>query len=131
MSAETVPADGDWGGPLGECLPSDRFEWERIVRRVHMVQSTKLLAFVLATYADMNGSRVRPGVGRLSRVAGVTDRTVKRALATLRELGLIERVKQGNRWAGHADEYRLTIPTNLLDLPMLDPDENDRSGGRQ
>ncbi len=96
-----------------------------------MVQSTKLLAFVLATYADMNGSRVRPGVGRLSRVAGVTDRTVKRALATLRELGLIERVKQGNRWAGHADEYRLTIPTNLLDLPMLDPDENDRSGGRQ
>lgn len=96
-----------------------------------MAQSTKLLAFALATYADMNGSRVRPGVGRLSRVAGVTDRTVKRALATLRELGLIERVKQGNRWAGHADEYRLTIPTNLLDLPMLDPDENDKSGGHQ
>lgn len=108
--------------------PCDRFEWERIVRRVIMPSGPKLLALTLATYGAADGSQVRPGTERLARVMGVSVATVKRSMGTLRELGLVVRVRQGNRWANHADEYRLTLPVDVLDLPMLDPDENYQSG---
>ncbi|WP_047890194.1 hypothetical protein [Rhodococcus sp. ARP2] len=108
--------------------PIERFEWERIIRRVSMPPTVKLMALTLATYADMDGTRVRPGVDRLIRVTGTSLATVKRTLSWLREHGLIERVKQGNRWAGHADEYQLSIPVNLLDMDLLMPDERTESG---
>lgn len=116
-------------GATRELVPVDRFEWERIVRRVQMPSGTKYLALMLATYADQDGSRIRPGVERLALVMCVTDRTVKRSLSALRELGLIERTKQGNRHAGLADTYRLTVPSTVLDEPMLSPDETAVSGG--
>ncbi|MGW5518491.1 helix-turn-helix domain-containing protein [Nocardia africana] len=103
--------------------PEDRYEWERIIRRLSIPSQQKFLALMLATYADPDGSRVHPGVERLARVMGVTDRTVKRSLAELRSLGLVELVKQGNRWAHKADEYRLTTPVDLMSLSMLGPDE--------
>lgn len=103
--------------------PMDRFEWERIVKRVQMPSGAKFLALMLATYADQDGTRVRPGVERLARVMCVSEPTVKRSLSTLRNLGLVERTKQGNRYAKLADEYRLTVPSTLFDQPMLDPDE--------
>lgn len=105
------------------CKPVDRFEWERWLRRVKLPPQVKYLGAMIAMYGDADGSHVRPGVDRLARVMGVTDRTVKRSLAELRQWGFLERVKQGNRWAQHSDSYRLTLPSNLMDLPMLDPDE--------
>lgn len=104
--------------------PVDRFEWERIVRRMRMASGTKYLAVVLATYADQDGTRVRPGVECLARVMCVSEKTVKRALSDLRDMGLIQRTKQGNRHAGLADEYRLVHPSNMADRPMLDPEES-------
>lgn len=115
-------------GPL---RPVDRFEWERIVRRVQISSSTMLLALTLATYADSNGSRIRPGVDRLARVMCVSAPTVKRAFAELRRLGLVQQTKKGNRYASHADEYRLTVPSDMPDYPMLDPDECEMSGDHQ
>lgn len=103
--------------------PVARFEWERIIRRLAIPSQQKYLALMMSTYADDDGSRVFPGVDKLAKVMCVTDRTVKRSLAELRSLGLVERVKQGDRHAGMADEYRLTVPTNVLDLPMLAPNE--------
>ncbi|MFE7799051.1 helix-turn-helix domain-containing protein [Nocardia sp. NPDC057440] len=108
--------------------PMDRFEWERIIRRLRIPAKDKYLALMLATYAESDGSRVFPGVDRLALVMCTGTATVKRQLATLRDLGLVERVKQGNRHAGLADEYRLTIPLNLSDFPMLTPEEQARSG---
>ncbi|OZE13356.1 hypothetical protein CH249_01935 [Rhodococcus sp. 05-2255-3B1] len=105
--------------------PIDRFDWERVIRRVSMPSGAMFLGLTLATYADTNGSRVRPGTDRLARVMGVSVPTVKRGLATLRETGFIQRVKQGNRWAHQADEYQLTVPPNLFDLEMLEPGESD------
>lgn len=113
---------------VSDRIPVDRFEWERVLRRVQMPSGAKFLALMMATYADQNGSRVRPGVERLARVMCMSEPTVKRSLSTLRDLGLIERTKQGNRHAGLADEYRLTVPSTLLDHPMLDPDETAISG---
>ncbi len=115
-------------GALSDPIPVDRFEWERIVRRVQMNSGTKYLALMIGTYADRDGSRIRPGVERLSLVMCVTDRTVKRSLSALRDLGLIKLTKKGNRHIGQADEYRLTLPSTLLDEPMLTPDETAQSG---
>ncbi|WP_148310935.1 helix-turn-helix domain-containing protein [Nocardia brasiliensis] len=110
----------------------DRFEWERIVRRARIPSSTKYLALMLSTYANPDGTRVEPGVDRLEIVMQVSRRTVLRALSDLRELGLIQRVKQGNRHAKQSDSYRLTVPLDMPyspDIALLDPDETELSGG--
>ncbi|WP_157376133.1 hypothetical protein [Allokutzneria albata] len=44
-----------------ELLPASRFEWERIIRRARLTKPVKLVALLLATYADPDGTRVRPG----------------------------------------------------------------------
>lgn len=108
--------------------PTDRFEWERIMRRVEMPSGVKYLGLMLSTYADSDGSRVFPGVEKLSLVMCVGTATVKRSLGVLRDLGFVERVRQGNRHAGLADEYRLTIPSDLLSMRLLNPDECSKSG---
>lgn len=112
------------------CKPVDKDEWIRVMRRVRMASGTKYLGLMMATYADFDGTRVFPGVERLALVMGVSEKTVKRALSDLRGLGMVERVKQGNRHAGKADEYRLTTPVDLSGCLMLDPEEEEMSGGR-
>ncbi|WP_032376790.1 helix-turn-helix domain-containing protein [Rhodococcoides fascians] len=103
--------------------PVGRFDWERVIRRVTVPPQAMFLGLVLATYANEDGSRVHPGTHRLARVMGVSVPTVKRGLSVLRETGFIQRVKQGNRWANQSDEYQLTVPPNLFDLELLEPDE--------
>jgi hypothetical protein len=105
--------------------PVDRFEWERWLRRVKMPAPLKYLGAIAAQYGDADGSNVRPGVERLARVMCISERTVKRSLSDLRDWGFLQRTKQGNRHAKQADVYRLTVPSNLMDLPMLDPDEKE------
>lgn len=111
-----------------EVRPMDRFEWERIVRRVQMPKGTKYVAIMLATYADRDGTRVRPGVEGLALVMCVSEPTVKRGMSDLRKLGFIKLTKRGNRHTHQADTYRLTVPVNLLALPMLSPEETEISG---
>lgn len=105
--------------------PCGRFEWERLVRRIRMPKPVKLLALVLSTYADADGSRVRPGQGVLAAVTDDTDRNVRRLLKTLRDdLRLIEQTSRGGGRGGHGrtTEYRLTLPTDLLDrVELLSP----------
>ncbi len=126
-------SDND-GAPVRTALRGvERFEWERIVRRARIPAGTKYLALMLSTYADRDGTRVEPGVDRLAIVMQVSRKTVTRGLADLRELGFIQRVKQGNRWARQNDSYRLTVPVNLVtspDIALLDPDETEMSGGQ-
>lgn len=106
--------------------PIGRFDWERIVRRIVMPKPAKYLAFVLATYADPNGTRVRPGIEVLAAVTGDSDKTVRRLMGVLRtEFGLLELTSRGGGRGGRgrASEYRLTIPEDLLDRhAMLGPD---------
>lgn len=106
-----------------ELMQCDSFEWQRIIRRVQMHCTTMCLALTMSTYANRDGTHIVAGVERLARVMCVSEPTVKRALGELRRMGLVERTKQGNRWAKKADEYRLTMPSDVLDLLMLDPDE--------
>lgn len=107
--------------------PMDRFEWERIIRRAALPSQVKYLALMAATYGNQDGTSVRPGVERLARVMSVSEPTVKRNLSALRAAGFIERTKQGNRHAKKSDEYRLTVPSDVLDRLVLDPDEKPMS----
>lgn len=111
-----------------ELEPIGRYEWERLVRRARLPKPVKLLAFVLATYADPDGSRVRPGLPVLASVTGDSERNVRRLLALLvDELGLLRQVARGGGRGGkgRASVYRLTIPVDLLDrLEMLSPEDS-------
>ncbi|WP_354561376.1 MULTISPECIES: helix-turn-helix domain-containing protein [Gordonia] len=107
-----------------------RYQWERWVKRIGMPQTVKLVAMILATYADGRGEGVRPSVIRVALEAGVSDRTINRAMRTLHGHGLIELVRQGaRRHGGEPNEYRLTIPDDVLDRCQLDPDGRRIGGG--
>jgi hypothetical protein len=111
-----------------ELEPIGRYEWERLVRRARLPKPVKLLAFTLATYADPDGSRVRPGIPVLASVTGDSERNVGRLLRVLvDELGLLRQVARGGGrgGSGRASVYRLTVPVDLLDrLELLAPDES-------
>jgi hypothetical protein len=104
-----------------ELEPAGRFDWERLVRRAQLPKPLKFLALVMATYADPDGSRVRPGLPVLSAVTGDSERHVSRLLTALVDSGLLEQVARGggrgNR--GRASVYRLTIPADLFDRMLL------------
>jgi DNA-binding MarR family transcriptional regulator len=71
------------------------------VKRAELPRTTKLIAEFLGDFANADGTEVRPGVEPLAKMAGVSTRTVKTHLKTLRGTGLIERTKHSRgRWSG-------------------------------
>lgn len=90
-------------------------DWTDIVRRARLGPTVKLVALVIASYANADGTKVFPGVARLAVQCEVDYRTVQRALAALRKAGLIEVVRRGARRAGQSDEYRLIIAADVLE----------------
>jgi DNA-binding transcriptional ArsR family regulator len=115
--------------------PIDRNDWERIIFRLPkslLPPGVKHCAHALARFGNPDGTRIFPGVVKMALVMGVTERTVIRSLKTLRELGLITRVRRGNT-KDESDTYRLTVPANILELldhpealtPELEPREPD------
>lgn len=108
--------------------PASVWEWQRLVRRAQFTErDAMLIALALATYADPDGTRIWPGVKRLTRVCQRSRATVCRCLSELRALGLIECVESGSATGkkGGSDEYRLTFPADILvTIVMLGPDED-------
>lgn len=109
----------------------DRFGWEHLLRRAVITPpSTKMLGFVMATYADHDGAKIHPGQKRLANVMGTSVSTVDRGQRALEALGFIEMVRKGHSAGrgsakGYASEFRLTVPSDLLErVPMLDKDGN-------
>lgn len=106
---------------------ADRYEWERLVRRVRLGAPAKSVAAHLAQYADRDGTRVYPGATRLALVTELSERSVRGALKKLRERGWIERVEKGGHRGNQAftDVYRLAIPMDAQQqTEMVDLDEN-------
>jgi hypothetical protein len=101
--------------------PPFRFEWERVIRAVVLPATVKHVALNLATYADADGTRVFPGNEAIASDTGLSDKTVRRALERLRDVGLIVRVVSGQRMGrrGVADGYELAIPADLLERVLL------------
>ena len=99
---------------------ADRFTWERMVRATKMDPSTKLAALICGTYANQDGSKVRPGLKRLSEDSGLSQRSMKRAVVALRSMGLLDRVSKGSNLGvkDMVDVYRLVIPAGNQVPPM-------------
>lgn len=106
----------------------DRNEWIKVWMRVRATTAVKSVGYAACEFADYDtGDNCRPGCTLLAAVCGeqMTERTAMKALAQIREWGLLWRYVEGSRNGrrGVADEYRLTIPGNLLArVPMLTPD---------
>lgn len=112
--------------PPADRHPIGMFEWLRLLRRVQIPWNVKSFGVLLMTYADPDGTRVRPGVKRLAAVTGLGQTTVKDLMGELVGYGLLEQTRRGGGrgGTGRASEYRLTIPVDLLDrFEMLTPDE--------
>lgn len=110
-------------------IPYDRYEWIRLVRRCDLsapglsASAADHVAVTLAGFGNADGTKVFPGVKLLAKCTKRSERTVKRALARLRDLDLLTLVASGSRHGmGRADEYRLTYPDDLAErVPMLAP----------
>ncbi|TDD37843.1 hypothetical protein E1287_07235 [Actinomadura sp. KC06] len=121
-----------------------RFDWERLVRRCRLGfyegktrdprrwvrhLTVQDVALVLATYGNLDGTRVRPSAARMAMVCDLDERTVRAVIGRLRRLNLLELVSPhrspGRRGGpGWSAEYRLTAPADLLErVAHLDPEE--------
>ena len=89
-----------------------RFTWEQTLRHAALPSTRKLVALMAATYANGDGTRVRPGESELAEACGIDPRTVRRQLVALRESGWLTRTRRGSSQGRRAmaDEYRLTLP---------------------
>lgn len=90
-------------------------DWLGVVRRARLGKSAKLVALMIATYANPDGTHVFPGIARLAVQCELDYRTVRRALALLRDQGLVEVSQRGARRSGKSDEYRLILAEDLLE----------------
>jgi DNA-binding transcriptional ArsR family regulator len=96
--------------------------WNALVRRARIGRDRKAAALVVSSYARANGTQIHCGVARLAVDLECSHRTARRYLAWLRDVGLVELVREGNRRRGHSDEYRLILrPDVLSNLQVPDP----------
>ena len=99
--------------------------WLELVRRARIHKDLKYAALIFASYASSDGGRIHCSQARFAVDLDVDLRTARRRLKWLRDVGLVEMTKRGNRRRGLADEYRLTaVPDHTekhLDAP--NPDE--------
>jgi hypothetical protein len=116
----------EWTDLLSRC----RFGTVAVAGKNLTSAKVKAIAFRLAMYADSDGSRVRPGMARLAVDVEADPGTVKRVVQLLARVGLLTLVREGTR-PGHADEYRLTIPTDLVEsVDVWSPTEHARETER-
>lgn len=95
-------------------------QWTDVVRRARLGRTVKAVALLLATYADTDGTRVFPGIARVAYEAEITYNVAQRALAALRDAGLIKVVHRATRRASgnkprKGDEYRLILAADLFE----------------
>nr|WP_314143362.1 helix-turn-helix domain-containing protein [uncultured Rhodococcus sp.] len=103
-----------------------RYAWRRlVVRDGHLTDATRRVLLELESYANPDGTNARPGVRRIAEnlASGdgfVNEKTVRRALATGVERGLIECVEKGHTGRGRntADVYRLAFESLPPDIQV-------------
>ncbi|OCB45565.1 hypothetical protein A5721_16350 [Mycobacterium vulneris] len=111
----------------------DRRRWTKLVLRMPSTElsaANKTVLLALESYADYrDGTGAHPGEQNLSEAAGVDVRTVRRALAAGRNLGLILQTAAANPKAGKAAEYSITLPgPNGISTGQPSPVNNSTTG---
>lgn len=103
-------------------------EWTDLVRRARLGRTTKGIAFLIASYADPDGTRIFPGLATIAVAAEVDYKTAKRALAELVAAGLLAKVAGRSGRRGRSDEYRLVFDHDRLDAStVMRPDEFEKA----
>ncbi|MEU7904132.1 helix-turn-helix domain-containing protein [Actinoplanes sp. NPDC049118] len=116
--------------------------WNAVIRRARIGRERKAAALVVSSYARADGTRIHCGVARLAVDLEVSYSTARRYLAWLRDVGLIELVRAGNRHRQLSDEYRLILGADVMEhLDVLNPAQHkkltddmreaNRSGSRE
>ncbi|MGW3888909.1 hypothetical protein ACWD69_09480 [Micromonospora chokoriensis] len=121
-----------------ELRPVGRFEWEQIINRARLAglitgngrgtrggvsgAAFKAVAHVWATHADPDGASIYPGDATVAVEAEVGLKVAQAVKRKMIEIGLTEKVRSRARRQHRGDEYRLTLPTDLLDrVEVLTP----------
>jgi hypothetical protein len=92
-------------------------DWLPIWHEVKAKPPVKVVGYALLKYADYwDGANIHPGGPLLAAMTDQTEKTVGKALARMRDWGLIWRYVEGSKHGrgALADEYRLTVPGDLV-----------------
>lgn len=111
-------------GAKDRVAPARQLDWKRAVtnlkaEKLHIVTRShhsspammKLVGLLMATYADPDGSSVRPGSARLQSHTGCKPEAIRRAIRALEEFGLLVCVSPGR--PGWNAVYWLSLPADL------------------
>lgn len=116
-------------GEAPMALEVTKWVWE-----LELPAHLKIVALALADHAHKNGGSAYPSQALLAKKCGTTDRTVRRSLAELIELGVIEKQREGGK--GKAVHYKFCDYTPDVDVlnrgskKGQTPDAGDRYPGR-
>ncbi len=84
---------------------------QRAILRSRLPTRARHVAMVMALYADSDGTNIYPGVDRLRRDTWMSRATVMRAIAVLRDEGVLEVTRPGGG-RGKPTIYRLVLGGN-------------------
>ena len=99
------------------------------------------VAITMATYADRDGGNIYPGVDRLCRDTGLSRAAIMRAIAVLRDEGVLEVTRPGggrgkptiyrlvlggNQERSHTDTVSSTNGLRIAGGPRFDPHAQER-----
>ncbi len=121
-----------------ELRPVGRFEWEQIINRARLAglitgngrgtrggvsgAAFKAVALVWASHGELDGTNIYPGDATLAVEAEVGVKVAQAVKRKMVEIGLTEKVRARARRQHRGDEYRLTLPSDLLDrVEVLTP----------
>lgn len=109
-----------------------KFDWQRKVAECRLGAATKSVAAYLCYHANSDGTNARPGLRLLVHETELSERTVRRCLEQLRDLGLLVRTLRGSTAAKrkYADVYRLTIPDDLESRVKIEKEPSERRSGQ-
>lgn len=102
-----------WTNLLGRI----RFGKQKVAGKTLSGLVIKAVAERIATYADRDGSRVRPGVARIAVDLETSHTTVRNAITVLERVGLLRLETKATR--NHAAVYQLVISAELIENAEL------------
>ena len=93
------------------------FGWqEHVAARADLTPVYKIVAWALALFRNIKTGRCDPSCGGLAKRAGVSERTVKRAITEFERLGLLAVDRSSGGASSNRNHYRLLLPQGVSDV---------------
>jgi hypothetical protein len=111
--------------------PPYRYRWWNAIRKARKITTTDVaVALMLSTHANGDGGNAHPGIALLAAECKCSERTVRRSLRRLADLGYVVDVSSvplSRRAAmGYCTVYKLAIPrSSAPDSDDIAPDNHD------